>query len=117
MYEKIYKGFKVVSVSKDDKGRIRYHSALSITYKRYYTGKFIRRDQDKGGLALFNSLCHAQAFLRGFFLDHEDRIIFECEYTKTEYPFLSYNLHNNCRGFLPAGTVFAEKVKLLRRVK
>lgn len=122
MGNEIKKGYKVVRVYRNEKGRIGYYSAITIFVKRYYTNRYVRRDKDKGALAVFDTLINAKRFLNSFFLDHEERVIFLCEYVDSKYRCLSGDL-TEYKGFDdlfyldPSGTQFAEKVKLLKRIK
>lgn len=100
-------GYKVVNFH----GGVKTSAYSDGEVVTYHLDKWTKRPDMCGPLALFVTLNYARAFARGY------HGIFKCEYKRSNEGVLyTPNCHRwakNC----PRGTVFANKVKLIKLVK
>ena len=113
---KIKKGYKLVYVG--GHGLYSYtiwHGPYGIKYELNY---WVERKEGNGPLAVFDSLEDAQSFIGA--QNEVSWAVYSCEYTPSKDKFLWFidkcgNTH--IAHGIPHGTRFADKVKLLERVK
>jgi hypothetical protein len=103
-------GYKVVS---KHKGRP-YSFSFRAGGIRYRTDYFVKPKKGCGPLAVFADMRHADLFAEEFGFEGSWNI-YECEYVASPDTCL-WNLRHRSYTF-PDGTVFASKVKLLKRIK
>lgn len=83
----------------------------------YLEGKWVEPREDCGPLGLFETYVAAEAFR----MHKRNEQIYECEYEPSEEKIFwrdgGIREHDRKSRALPFGTVFAKRVKLLKRVK
>ncbi len=98
-----------------------FHDGKVVGYK---LGKWTERPEKCGPLAVFNNLISAMDFLSAIKWDNGSKKYFKCKYkesneTKLYVPRRSngYNSGYYERTILPEGTVFGDRVKIIKEVK
>ena len=101
-----------------------YENSNRVIYKK---NRWAKRPKKCGSLAVFDTLKHAKEFLSingGCILDQLDvrRIFFTCKYKPSKDVMWNYfyqdhggqKFDNIC--FIPEGTIYADKVKILKEI-
>ena len=110
-----YFGFKVV---RNVKGKLKSCSVGSLIVQ-YVTDKFVGPRTFGGPLTIFTNIYEAVGFIKK--LDHmESMRVYRCEYIPTDVQycgrFLVSGVEVKMGSDVPPGTIFARKVKLLKKV-
>lgn len=79
----------------------------------YEIGKWTKRPEKCGPLAIFDTLKSAVYFMDSIYTD---KIYFQCKYKKSKETVLYNDRGYHTRTKLPQGTILADKVKLIRRI-
>lgn len=108
--KKLKIGYKVVSINEE--GHYWSSSAPFPAAKRYRRDCFTKRAKEHGPLAVFRS----KKFARDFGLDFGGAI-FQCEYMPSVDTALWDKAECVSLLELPSGTAFADKVRLLERIR
>ena len=112
--------FSIKAIKRKMKGirmgwKVIHHTGMGCVYRinDYKTEEWTERFPDYGPLAVFKRRKHAEAFMMWHNLRYNTKL-YRCEYVKSEDKSLwTPHDYQVDLGDLPAGTAFADKVKLL----
>ena len=119
--EEILIGYKVVRIPlKKNANYFESFTNIKSVKKKYRINKWTKRSKNRGALAVFKTLLYAKTFKHIIYNIGQFKI-FKCEYVKSKINYLAYKKHYiPFRKYIedvPLGTDFAEKVKLIKRIK